>query len=302
MTHDLARPLAKSEPSRKSEFAFLLKAARPGFWITSIWFYLFPIGGRNVFDSYDFWLGLFYVTFPLGLFIYGWNDCVDAETDRLNPRKDSYLFGARGTPAQLARLPWWIAAVQLPFVVLFIVEIGWVRALCFFAALTFATWLYNNPGGGMKTRPGFDVLNQLAYLLVFALGSWLNHVPQLPWYTFVFGAMFAMHSHLFGEVMDLEPDCAAGRRTTGLALGPIRSKVLLAMMMIAEAVLIFATAGDALIASALGVGSLWFVADALWLWRERAYSPCQARLFFLGWNAAAIATAPIIWKTATLVL
>jgi 4-hydroxybenzoate polyprenyltransferase len=298
--NDFARPPGRSSEIAARNLTFLIKAARPGFWITSIWFYLLPLGGRNVFASYGFWLGLVYVTFPLGVFIYGWNDCVDAETDRLNPRKDSYLFGARGTAAQLARLPWWIAAAQLPFVVLFTAKIGWARTFAYYGALTFATWLYNNPRGGAKTRPGFDLLNQIAYLLVFALSSWLNGVPQLPWYTFVFGAMFAMHSHLFGEVMDLEPDRAVGRRTTGLALGAVGSKWFLAAMLLIEAGLVLTQARDVLIAGALVAGSFWFVADALWLWRDRPYSPREARLFFLGWNAAAIVTAPIVWKAATL--
>jgi len=48
------------------EIAFVVKAARPGFWLTSIWFYLVPVGGRNVLDRAEFWLGLLYVTFPLG--------------------------------------------------------------------------------------------------------------------------------------------------------------------------------------------------------------------------------------------
>jgi 4-hydroxybenzoate polyprenyltransferase len=34
----------------------------------------------------------------MGLLIYGWNDIVDYEADRLNPRKGTFLFGARGTP------------------------------------------------------------------------------------------------------------------------------------------------------------------------------------------------------------
>jgi 4-hydroxybenzoate polyprenyltransferase len=298
--NDFARPPRVSAETKPNTLAFLIKAARPGFWLTSIWFYLLPLGGRDVFGTYGFWLGVVYVTFPLGLFIYGWNDCVDAEADRLNPRKDSYLFGARGTAAQLARLPWWIAAVQFPFVALFVAKIGWTRTLLYFAALALATWLYNNPRGGAKTRPGFDLLNQIAYLLVFALSSWINGVPQLPWHTFVFGAMFAMHSHLFGEVMDLQPDRAVGRRTTGLVLGAIGSKWMLASMLLVESLLVFTQTGDALIAGALAVGSLWFAADALWLWRDRPYSAREARLFFLGWNAAAIITAPIVWKTATL--
>jgi len=61
------------------EIGFVVKAARPGFWLTSIWFYLVPAGGRNVFHQPEFWLGLLYVTFPLGLLIYGWNDIVDFE-------------------------------------------------------------------------------------------------------------------------------------------------------------------------------------------------------------------------------
>jgi 4-hydroxybenzoate polyprenyltransferase len=298
--NDLARPPRLSIENRVNNLTFLIKAARPGFWITSIWFYLLPLGGQNVFADYGFWLGLVYVTFPLGVFIYGWNDCVDAEADRLNPRKDSYLFGARGTAAQLARLPWWIAAIQVPCAVLFIAKIGRERTFAYFAALTFATWLYNNPRGGAKTRPGFDLLNQTAYLLVFALSSWLNGAPQLPWYTFVFGAMFAMHSHLFGEVMDLGPDRAVGRRTTGLVLGAVGSKWLLAAMLLIEAALVLTQARDVLIAGALTAGSFWFLADALWLWRDRPYSAREARLFFLGWNAAAIITAPIVWKAATL--
>src|SRR5438046_9475405 len=69
------------------EIAFLVKAARPGFWLTSIWFYLVPVGGRHVLDQAEFWLGLVYVSFPLGLLIYGWNGVVDFDVDRFNPRK-----------------------------------------------------------------------------------------------------------------------------------------------------------------------------------------------------------------------
>jgi len=124
------------------EIGFVVKAARPGFWLTSIWFYLVPAGGRNVFHQPEFWLGLLYVTFPLGLLIYGWNDIVDFEVDRFNPRKGTYLFGARGTPERLARLPWRIGVVQVPFAVLFTLILG-PRALAWFAALIVAAALYN---------------------------------------------------------------------------------------------------------------------------------------------------------------
>src|SRR5260221_160592 len=98
---------------------FWLKVSRPGFWLTSIWFYLLPVAQHLVFGSTAFWVGLLFVTFPLGILIYGWNDIVDAENDRHNRRKGTFLFGARGTDAQLDALPWLIPAVHLPFLVLF---------------------------------------------------------------------------------------------------------------------------------------------------------------------------------------
>lgn len=281
---------------------FLIKAARPGFWITSAWFFLLPLAGRDdLLLTAQFWLGLAYVTFPLGLFIYGWNDCADADTDKLNPRKGTFLFGARGNAEQLRQLPVWIAIVQLPFALVFIREFGWARTAFFFAALASTTALYNGPRGGTKSRPWLDLLNQAGYLLVFLLSSWINHVPQLPWYTWLFGAMFAMHSHLFGQIMDLEPDLQAGRRTTAIVLGRFRAKWLLATILVAEAVLILFTAHDFWISIALVGGAIAFAIDACWMWKAQPYAAREARLFFLAWNAAALLSAPWVWKMATLV-
>src|SRR5262249_38745900 len=50
-----------------SELTFILQASRPGLWLTSIWFYMLPLGGRNLFGSIPFWLGVLYMTFPMGL-------------------------------------------------------------------------------------------------------------------------------------------------------------------------------------------------------------------------------------------
>src|SRR5207249_753316 len=128
------RPLARVV----REAAFLIKVARPGFWITSAWFFMLPLGGSDAWRRPEFWIGLFYTGFPLGLLLYGWNDLVDAETDRLNPRKDTFLFGARPDEAQLAGLPWRIALVQVPFVAAFTWLLG-AKALAWLAALVAAT-------------------------------------------------------------------------------------------------------------------------------------------------------------------
>ena len=283
-----------------SALAFIIKASRPGLWLTAVWFYLLPLGQRDVFHSVAFWLGLLYVTFPLGLIIYGWNDIADADTDSFNPRKGTFLFGARGSHEQLRRLPVQIALVQAAFAAIFIYLDG-ARILLWFLGLVLFTAIYNFPRYGLKSHPPFDILNQAGYLLVFVLSSWLNHAPQMRWPAMLFGALFAMHSHVFGEIMDIDPDRASGRRTTGTVIGIIPSKALICALLLLEAGLVWKCFRDFWISGALLFGVLWFLFDALVLWRNRPYSLVQMRVFMLGWNAIALASIPWVWRTATLV-
>jgi 4-hydroxybenzoate polyprenyltransferase len=278
---------APAKAARRSELVFLLQVSRPGLWSTTALFYLMPLGRADFLHSRTLWLGLFYVLFPMGFLLYGVNDIADAEADRRNPRKGTFLFGSLGASEQLAALGWKIAAVQIPFLIVFFVLIG-PRILFWFAALLLAVGIYNAPRFGWKSHPPFDVLIQASYLLVFVLSSWLNGAAQLPWQTFVFGAMFAMHSHIFGEVMDIEPDRLSGRWTTATLIGAVRSKLLIAGFLCVETALVYISFGDLVITAFLGVGAVWFLLDALVVWKNRPYSPMEMRLFMWGWNAAAL--------------
>ena len=62
--------------------------------------------------------------YSLGLIIYGWNDIADAEIDKFNPRKGTFLFGARGSQEQLRRLPLQIALAQAIFAAIFLLLTG----------------------------------------------------------------------------------------------------------------------------------------------------------------------------------
>jgi len=276
---------------------FIIMAARPGFWLTSIWFFLLPCGGFWVFDKLLFWVGLAYVSLPLGLVIYGFNDIADRETDRLNPRKGTFLFGARGDDQDLNRLPLVILLAQLPFLALFFFTVG-PRILPWFIVLLALVALYNWPRWGFKNRPFLDMLNQVGYLLVFVLSSWLAGVPQLPLASFLFGLLFAMHSHLLGQIMDVEPDRLAGRRSTAVVLGVVKSKILLAVFVFIEGLLVASPLEQPLIAGLFLAGTIYFLADALVIWREKPYSPAMMRLYLLGWNAIALVTIPFVWSAA----
>ena len=262
-------------------------------------FYLMPLGHANILHSGKLWLGLFFVLFPLGFLLYGVNDIVDAENDSLNPRKGTFMFGSRGAREQLAALKWQIAAVQVPFVAAFYYFIG-PRILWWYALLLLAVGLYNAPGIGWKGRPPLDVLIQASYLLVFVLSGWLNNAAQLPWQTLLFGAMFAMHSHIFGEVMDIEPDRLSGRRTAATVIGRVRAKFLIAVFLLAETALVQFYFRDWIITGFLAIGALWFLIDATLLWKDGAYSPKEMRLFLWGWNAAAVLGMFWNWTHGTL--
>jgi len=289
----------ESKGLETSNFAFLIQVSRPGLWSTTAMFYLMPLGHEDLLHSGKLWLGLFFVLFPLGFLLYGVNDIVDAEADRLNPRKGTFLFGSRGAREQLAALKWQVAVVQIPFLLAFYFLVG-PRILWWYATLLSAVGLYNAPRLGWKGRPPFDVLIQASYLLVFVLSSWLNKAPQLPWQTFLFGALFAMHSHVFGEVMDIEPDRFSGRTTTATFIGRVRAKLLIAGFLSTETALVFLYFHDLIIAGFLALGMLWFVLDAAALWRNRPYTPMEMRLFLWGWNIAALLGILWNWKQGTL--
>jgi 4-hydroxybenzoate polyprenyltransferase len=294
---------AQAEVARRtiwSELVFLTQVARPGLWTTTALFYLMPLGHADFARSWIFWVGLFYVLVPLGLVLYGVNDIVDAEADVYNPRKGTFLFGSLGAKEQLASLRWKIVVAQLPFLALFLILIG-TKILLWYAALAAAVALYNSPRVGWKGRPPFDVLIQASYLLVFVLSSWLNHVPQLPWPTFVFGALFAMHSHVFGEVMDIVPDRKSGRRTTATQIGAVRAKLLMAALLSVETGMVYWLFHDVIISEFLGVGVVWFIVDSSVLWKERAYTPRQMRAFMWAWNGAAVLGMYWNWASASLI-
>ncbi|MCA9241148.1 MAG: UbiA family prenyltransferase [Planctomycetales bacterium] len=280
-------------------FRNALYVSRPGLWATQLWFYLLPLGGRQLLLEPTFWLGAFYVMFPMSHLVYGWNDLADYQTDQLNPRKGNLLFGAKLSREELRRLPVQMLLVQLPFAALFV----WLRGAEFLlglAALAVVSSLYNSPRAAFKSRPVLDLLCQSGYLLVFVFSSWLNQVPQLPWPAFVFGALFAMHAHLFHEVTDLAPDRAAGRRTTAVAIGPGYAKLLVAAMLLVESAIMAACFANATIATFLGLAGVGFAIDGLHR-PKQIVSESALRVVFIAWNAVALVSMYWVWREAVFV-
>ena len=135
---------------------------------------------------------------------------------------------------------------------------------------------------------------------MFVVSSWLNEVPQLPPGAFVFGALFAMHSHLLGQLMDYDPDRKAGRRTTVVFIGVIPSKWLLAGILIAEAWIAQASFAQPAVTAFLAFGSGGFALHAI-VRKNRLFTLFEMRALFFGWNAAALGSLWWIWSQGVFV-
>jgi len=277
---------------------FILKASRPGLWFQTLWLYLLPVAGQSRLHSWEFWLGVIYVTFPLNLLVYGWNDLVDRELDEVNPRKDSFLFGARGSREQLALLPRAMVITNLPFFMAFGVMGGW-KMILVLVGIILVLALYNLPRRGLRGRPPLELINQLGYLLILPLSILLNGTPNLPWQSVLYLILFCTHAHLMGEIMDVYPDRLAGRRTTATVLGVIPVKGIVMLLVLIESAVIGFVFRDLVLGVFLLFGAGWMVLDIV-VFRSRAYTPKEFLLFGAALNVAGFASMAWVWFSGTL--
>ena len=272
-------------------FLEIVKVSRPGFWPTHLWFYVLPFAQLDMFGSAAFWLGAIYVCFPMSLLAFGWNDLGDVQTDAVNARKNSWLFGACPNEETRRILPLTIALVQLPFIAAFVWIAGW-KMLAWFVAFVAANACYNSLG--FKRKPWLDLLNQTGYLLMFVMASWLCGIQQLNAPAMVYSALFAMHSHLFGQIMDIDEDTAGGRKTTAAVLGIKASKFLLVGILLAESLIAFGFFGSPLVGVFSILAGAFFLVDAL-VGPER-YPLWFVTVFFVAWNLVVLVSIHFIWK------
>ncbi len=284
------------------QLLYYLKTSRPGLWFATIWLYLLPTSqSPELSHSVAFWFGLFYVCFPMNFLVYGWNDAVDYETDKLNPRKDSFWFGARGTKAQLKNI--WKPIVIVQFLTLpVLIWFGGFRVILIYGAFIIINGAYNLTKSGLRGRPPLELICQVGYLLVVPLSIAVNQLEALPWQTYLYLFLFAIQSHLIGEVMDIEPDRKAGRKTTATVLGLVKSKWLIAFIVATETVLLMTVFDEYIFGGMLGMGVIWLLLDILLIYKDRMYTEKEMRLLAKSSNLIALASIIYVWYSGCLLL
>ncbi len=287
------------QPSASALSRFHLQVSRPGLWFPTIWLYLLPLtadgpGATGRLTDTAFWVGLFYACWPLNHWVYGWNDVVDTDTDAVNPRKGTWLFGARGTPAELASWPRVAMAVQAmcwPVLAWF----GGPMVLLTGLGIALVLFLYNHPTRGLRGRPPGDLIAQGGYLLTVVLAAQVNGAAMPSLLVFGYLALFCAQSQLVGEVMDIEPDRASGRATTATVLGARWTKWLIIAVVGAEVALLAGPLHDPPFAGFLGLFWVWLLVDQLVLFRDGVYSVGLMKLFGVLSNLCAVFSMGWIW-------
>ncbi|MEM1323443.1 MAG: UbiA family prenyltransferase [Bacteroidota bacterium] len=282
-----------------AQLLFWLKVSRPGLWFATVWLYVLPTSQMEVAHSVPFWFGFFYVCFPLNFLVYGWNDIVDREVDAQNPRKDSFLFGAGGRLEQLKELWKPILVVQLLTYPFLLWWGGWPMLLLLILLLIINA-LYNWPDKGLRSSPPWELLCQFGYILIVPLSMVLNQTPLLPWPTFVYLLLFAVQSHLMGEVMDVEPDRRSGRRTTATQIGVRKTKLLIIAIVLTEVLILFWVFEEYIFGGMLALGLLWLLLDLFIIFKTKQYTLWQMQLFGVMSNVVAVASMTYVWYSGCL--
>ncbi|GAB3697845.1 UbiA prenyltransferase family protein [Halorubrum pallidum] len=154
-----------------------------------------------------------YFLVPANVYLYGVNDAFDADIDEVNPKKEDREARWRGD--RLVALA--VVAAGVIGIATFAVtpRVAWPYLAGFFALGA----AYSAPPLRFKTTPLADSVSNGLYVLPGA-AAYATAAGTHPPLAALAGAwLWTMGMHTFSAIPDIEPDRAAGIRTTATVLG-----------------------------------------------------------------------------------
>ena len=213
-----------TDPGRRSIpdlLRYLLVLSRPRFWLylagpvaVGVTYGIADVDG--LFTPVTVGLAAYFLV-PANVFLYGVNDAFDADIDELNPKKEDREARWRGDR---------IVAVA--------VVVSAALGLAAFAATPRVAWpylagflllgaAYSAPPVRFKTTPFLDSVSNGLYVLPGAAAYAAVAGTHPPAAALAGAWLWAMGMHTFSAIPDIEPDRAAGIRTTATLLGEGRT-------------------------------------------------------------------------------
>ncbi|MFW5917287.1 MAG: prenyltransferase [Halorubrum sp.] len=171
-----------------------------------------------------------YFLIPANVFLYGVNDAFDADVDELNPKKEGREARWRGDPvvalAVVASAVAGLAAIAVT------PRVAWPYLVGF---LLLGAG-YSAPPARFKTTPFADSVSNGLYILPGAAAYAAVAGGHPPLAALVGAWLWTMGMHTFSAIPDIEPDRAAGIRTTATLLGEGRTYLYCLVCWVAAAV------------------------------------------------------------------
>ncbi len=204
-----------------SRLRYLLALSRPRFWLYLAGPVLVGVASaaEGVADllSPAAAASFAYFLVPANVFLYGVNDVFDADADAENPKKEGREVRWRGDPGVAAAVG---ASGLLGLAVFAVVpRVAWPWLAGFFVLGA----AYSAPPARLKTRPPLDSASNGLYVLPGAAAYAAVAGTHPPAFAVVGGWLWTMGMHTFSAIPDVEPDRAAGIRTTATVLGEARA-------------------------------------------------------------------------------
>ena len=209
----------------------IFKISRPRFWIYLFGPFLIGLAATGQFIvTWQLIVFGFYFLLPANLLIYGINDIFDYETDKNNPKKQSYEHLVK--PTEQKKLSSWILLINIPIVVaLFFVPVAARWALL---AFLFFGLFYSMPPIRAKTKPLFDSIFNILYVFPGVVGYTLISGEWPPAMIILAAGLWCMAMHAYSAILDIAPDKWAKVTTIATKLGA-RKTLLFCMICYAAA-------------------------------------------------------------------
>ena len=200
---------------------YLLKLSRPRFWL-----YLAGPVAIGVIFAVDSTAELFtpltvgmalYFLLPANVYLYGVNDIFDADVDEANPKKETKEIRFGGERFVVAAVV--LSGLGLLALFPLVDRVAWP----WLAGFGLLATQYSAPPLRFKTTPFLDSLSNGLYVLPGAAAYAAVAGGHPPLLAVAGGWLWTMAMHTFSAIPDIEPDRAAGIRTTATALGERRT-------------------------------------------------------------------------------
>ena len=268
----------------------LLRISRPRFWhyilgpmliyFASSWYF------KDIELSFSRWwtdrifsiimliIILWYFTLPANLWIYGWNDIADGDTDKFNSKKWDYENKIEDSSITKNKLKWKIWLWNMGYILLWTLIVWWIwqyqrkiitaetwpipwpfpiSILLIFSIICISvflitSYLYSCKPLRAKAKPFIDgIMNVLYIATPFTILLIDNSQEFRPisnstiTYNFLAALFRCMAMHCYSAIPDIEPDRKAWLTTTAVYLGKNKSLIYCGILYLLSALLSFHT-------------------------------------------------------------